>query len=439
MCYSPAFPSGGWPPGAHAADMIEAVKGTRDILPEEIGRWRFVEAAARDHFELYGFREIRTPIFESTELFQRGIGEGSDIVVKEMYTFLDRKGRSLTLRPEATAPVARAYIEHARHRGAEIDRLYYIGPMFRYERPQKGRMRQFHQIGVEVLGGDHPAIDAETLEMLMAFLERLGIGGTSLVVNSVGCPVCRPAYREALLSYLRPHAGSLCEDCRRRLETNPMRCFDCKVPADRALMAGAPAIRDHLCAECREHFARLIACLDAYGVAYRVEPRLVRGLDYYRRTAFEVEQEGLGAQNALLGGGRYDGLLESLGGPAVPGFGFAVGLERLVMALPADAPVGDEAPEVAVIALGEAAMGRALAVARRLRRAGRRVVLDPLPDRSLKSQMRRAHDRRARYALLIGEQEAASGRLTLKRMADGRQASVAEQDVEAGLREMGNG
>ncbi|MGH9797274.1 MAG: His/Gly/Thr/Pro-type tRNA ligase C-terminal domain-containing protein, partial [Candidatus Polarisedimenticolia bacterium] len=206
--------------------------------------------------------------------------------------------------------------------------------------------------------------------------------------------------------------------------------------ADRALMAGAPVIRDHLGAECREHFARLTASLDAYGLAYRVEPRLVRGLDYYRRTAFEVEQEGLGAQNALLGGGRYDGLVESLGGPAVPGFGFAVGLERLVMSLPASAPVADEAPEVAILVLGEVAMGRALAVARRLRRAGRRVVLDPLPDRSLKSQMRRAHDRRARYALLIGEQEAASGRLTLKRMADGRQASVAEQEVESGLREM---
>jgi histidyl-tRNA synthetase len=413
--------------------MIEAVKGARDILPEEIGRWRFVEDAARDLFERYGFREIRTPIFENTELFQRGIGEGTDIVVKEMYTFLDRKGRSLTLRPEATAPVARAYIEHGRQRGADIDRLYYIGPMFRYERPQKGRMRQFWQIGVEALGGDHPAIDAETLEMVMAFLDALGIPGADLVLNSVGCPICRPAYRDILLRHLEPRADALCEDCRRRLRVNPLRVFDCKVPADRAVLAEAPVIADHLCPDCREQFARLRRYLDAYGLAYRVDPRLVRGLDYYRRTAFEVVQGDLGAQNALLGGGRYDGLVESLGGPPVPGFGFAVGLDRLVALLPESARVPDDAPDVAMVTQGEPAIERALLLARRLRRSGRRVVLDPLPDKSLKAQMRRAHDRRARTAAILGEREVAGGLVTLKTMADGSQVSVPEEEVESRL------
>ncbi|HXH28424.1 MAG TPA: histidine--tRNA ligase, partial [Candidatus Polarisedimenticolia bacterium] len=285
--------------------MIEAVKGTRDILPEEIVRWQRVEARARETFERYGFHEIRTPIFESTELFQRSIGEATDIVAKEMYTFTDRKGRSLTLRPENTAPVARAYIEHRMDRRSDIERLYYIGPMFRYERPQKGRMRQFWQIGVEVLGGEHPAIDAEVLEMLVTFLGRIGLRHVDLALNSVGCPACRPAYRAALVAYLRPHLGGLCEDCRRRVETNPLRCFDCKVPADQEVMRRAPLIADHLCEECRDHFARVRAYLEAFGVPHRLDPRLVRGLDYYRRTAFEVGLPTLGAQNALLGGGRY--------------------------------------------------------------------------------------------------------------------------------------
>ncbi|MEK7282480.1 MAG: histidine--tRNA ligase, partial [Acidobacteriota bacterium] len=346
--------------------MIEAQKGTRDILPDEIGRWQFVEEQARAIFERYGFREIRTPIFESTELFARTIGEATDIVAKEMYTFLDRKGRSLTLRPENTAPVARALIEHQMHRGAGLQRLYYIGPMFRYERPQKGRMRQFHQIGVEVFGGEHPAVDAETLEMLMAFLERLGIAGAALAINSVGCPACRPAYRDALLAYLRPRRDSLCADCKRRMVDNPLRCFDCKVPADQETMSAAPAITESLCAACRDHFGRVLALLEAFEIRHRVEPRLVRGLDYYRRTSFEVTVPGLGAQNALLGGGRYDGLIRDLGGPDVPGFGFAVGEERLVMSLPAGAAVPQGTPDVYLAAMGEEGVARALRVGRML-------------------------------------------------------------------------
>ncbi len=416
--------------------MIEAQKGTRDILPEEIGRWQFVEACARDIFERYGFREIRTPVFESTELFARGIGEGSDIVTKEMYTFPDRKGRSLTLRPENTAPVARAFIEHQMQRASGLQRLYYIGPMFRYERPQKGRMRQFHQIGVEVFGSDHPAVDAETLEMLMAFLARLGLEEAELGLNSVGDPVCRPAYRAALLAYLEPRQDSLCEDCRRRMVDNPLRCFDCKVEADRATMAGAPSIADFLCDACRDHFGRVVAFLRAYGIRHRIDPRLVRGLDYYRRTSFEVTLQGLGAQNALLGGGRYDGLIRELGGPDVPGFGFAAGEERLVMSLPASAAVPSGTPEIFVVAVGAEAVERALLVAQTLRRSGRRVVFDPLPDKSLKAQLRRANDVRARYVLILGESELRDRAVTIKTMSDGTQETIAEVRVEERLGEI---
>jgi histidyl-tRNA synthetase len=416
--------------------MIEAQKGTRDILPDEIGRWQFVEARARATFERYGFREIRTPIFESTELFARTIGEATDIVAKEMYTFPDRKGRSLTLRPENTAPVARAVIEHQLHRGAGLQRLYYIGPMFRYERPQKGRMRQFHQIGVEVFGSEHPAVDAETLEMLMAYLDGLGIAGAELVVNSVGCPACRPAYRDALLAYLAPRRDGLCEDCRRRMGDNPLRCFDCKVPADRETMSGAPAITEHLCPACRGHFERVRVLLEAFGIPHRIEPRLVRGLDYYRRTSFEVTVPGLGAQDALLGGGRYDGLIRDLGGPNVPGFGFAVGEERLVLSLPATAAVPSGAPDIYVAAMGEEGVARALRVGRTLRRAGRRVIVEPQPDRSLKAQMRRAHDLGAPFVLIIGESELSERSVTIRKMSDGTQERIAEDRVEMRLREM---
>ena len=415
--------------------MVEAVKGTRDILPEEIGRWHYVEDAARAVFGLYGFREIRTPVFESTELFQRGIGEGTDIVAKEMYTFSDRKGRSLTLRPEGTAPVARAFIEHGLDRGGGLQRFYYVGPMFRYERPQKGRMRQFSQIGVEVLGSDHPAVDAEVLEMLARFLERIRLGAPEILLNSVGCPVCRPGYRDRLVAFLGPQRDRLCDDCRRRLETNPLRCFDCKVPSDQDILRDAPRISDHLCTECRDHFQRVRGFLESAGIRHRIEPRLVRGLDYYRRTAFEVVLPGLGAQNALLGGGRYDGLVESLGGPPVPGFGFAVGLDRLVLSLPEDAAIPDESPELVGVAIGEAAVGPILQVAGRLRGLGRRMVFDPQPARSLKAQLRGVHDRRARFAIIVGDEEVAGRVFTLRDMRGSAQESLTEESLVARLRE----
>jgi histidyl-tRNA synthetase len=409
--------------------MIEAVKGARDILPAEIERWQHIEEHARMLFALYGFSEIRTPIFEHTELFQRGIGESTDIVTKEMYTFADRKGRSLTLRPENTAPVVRAYVQHQLRRDSDVCRLYYMGPMFRYERPQKGRMRQFYQIGVEALGSDHPAIDAETLEMLMAFLAEIGLQRLRLVLNSVGCPECRPRYRETLVRFLKPLLQKLCDDCQRRLETNPLRCFDCKIPADRELMGRAPAILESLCQTCRDHFDLVRSYLESFGVEYAIDPRLVRGLDYYRRTAFEVLAPELGAQNSVLGGGRYDGLSEEIGGPPVPGFGFAVGEDRLVMMLQGNAPHQRQAPDLFIAALSEAGVARALPLARTVRRARKRVLLEPLPHKSLKSQMRRANDVGARFVLMIGDQELDSGELTLKRMADGAQERIREGDL----------
>ncbi|HYV85195.1 MAG TPA: histidine--tRNA ligase [Patescibacteria group bacterium] len=419
--------------------MIEAAKGTRDILPGEIARWQLVEARAREVFSLFGFREIRTPIFEPTELFARGVGEGTDIVAKEMYTFPDRKGRSLTLRPENTAPVARAYIEHSMHRGSDIERLYYIGPMFRYERPQKGRTRQFHQIGVEALGSEHPCVDAETLHMLVIFLGRLDIRPVELQISSVGCSDCRPAYRDLLVRELAPHRDRLCADCHRRLEINPLRCLDCKVPADRAIVEKVSPILDHLCSSCRAHLDAVRRYLGRLGVSHVLAPRLVRGIDYYRRTTFEVSLPGLGAQSALLGGGRYDGLVQSLGGPATPGFGFAVGEDRLVLSLPEGLAGAVERPDVFVALVGESAIEPALVSAARLRSAGRSVVLDPYPDRSLKAQMRRAHDLQARYVLLLGGDEVAHGTVTVKRMSDGTQRTVPEARILDALSEATHG
>ena len=419
--------------------MIESVKGARDILPGEIERWQLVEETARRVFGLYGFEEIRTPIFESTELFQRGIGESSDIVAKEMYTFNDRKGRSLTLRPENTAPVMRAYLQHGMQRGSDVTRLYYVGAMFRYERPQKGRMRQFHQIGVEAIGSNHPAIDAETMEMLMRFLASIGLEGLRLVLNSVGCPTCRPAYREALVRFLEPAADALCSDCRRRLVANPLRCFDCKVPADRERMKEAPSIQDHLCAECHEHFDHVRTYLDAYGVDYDLDPRLVRGLDYYRRTAFEVVVEELGAQNALLGGGRYDGLAQELGGPPVPGFGFAIGEDRLVTTLKPGGATERGSPDLFVVTLSEQGVARGLALARTVRETGRSVLVDPVLHRSLKSQMRRANDLRARFVLIIGEETVGERTVTLKRMSDGSQEEIDEREIGIRMEALADG
>ncbi len=418
--------------------MIQAIKGTRDILPEEAGKWQFAEAAARRVFRRYGFREIRTPIFESTELFARGIGEGTDIVSKEMYTFTDRGGRSLTLRPENTAPVVRAAIEHGLFRRADSERLYYIGPMFRYERPQKGRMRQFHQIGVEVFGSVEPAVDAEVIEMSMVFLRELGIPDTDLAINSVGCETCRPAYRERLVDFLAPRLGDLCPDCCRRYRENPLRILDCKAGCQR-LLDGSPTLLDALDTACRDHFAAVCRCLGQLGVRHRIEPRLVRGLDYYMRTTFEVLTGALGAQNALLGGGRYDRLVEDLGGPSVPAIGFASGLDRLILSLPAGPGAEAAGPDFFVAVQGAGSFEQALRLVRDLRGKGAWAEMDFNPGRSLRAQTRRADQLRARHVLFLGEDEIRKGVLTVRRMEGGSQWEVPLSDLDRLMGEVSHG
>jgi len=403
--------------------MIQAIKGTRDILPQEAGKWQFAEATARRVFRRYGFREIRTPVFESTELFARGIGEGTDIVSKEMYTFQDRGERSLTLRPENTAPVVRAAIEHNLFQRPDSERLYYIGPMFRYERPQKGRMRQFHQIGIEAFGSLEPAVDAEVMEMAMAFLGALGIREMELAVNSVGCETCRPTYRERLREFLAPHLPDLCQDCQRRYHENPLRVLDCKAGC-RRFLEGSPTLLETLDPACREHFESVRRYLDLLEVPYRVEPTLVRGLDYYVRTTFEVLGASLGAQNALLGGGRYDRLVQDLGGPSVPAIGFASGLDRLILCLPAEVGETARGPDFFVAVHGTGALEPAIRLARDLRRCGAWVEMDPHPARSLRAQTRRADQLRARHILFLGEEEIQRGVLTVKRLEGGEQWEV---------------
>lgn len=401
-----------------------ALRGTRDILPDEIEAWLHVERTARDLFRRYGFREIRTPVLEATELFARSVGEASDIVHKEMYTF--RRGdESVSLRPECTASVARAVVEHSLHRGIATgypERLYYIGPMFRYERPQRGRQRQFHQIGAEVLGAAEPLADAETIEMLWSLLSALGIEDRKLVLNSLGDEDCRVRYRAVLAEWLAVRADLLCEDCRRRAQDNPLRVFDCKIDSDIETLSGAPKVSEHLGDEAARHFADVQAWLGRFGVPFDLEPRMVRGLDYYRRTVFEVVSGGLGAQSAILGGGRYDGLIAELGGPPVPGFGFAIGMERLISLLPGEASQ-QAGIDVALIGLGVEGWNAAVDIARRLRAAGRSVLL-PIVERPMGAQMKRADRAGARFAAFVGQNEIAAGRVSLKDLRTGEQTEV---------------
>jgi histidyl-tRNA synthetase len=413
--------------------LLTNLTGTRDLLPDEVARWQFVEERARQLLSRYSFREIRTPIFEATELFARGIGEDTDIVGKEMYTFRDQSGKSITLRPENTAPVVRAYAQHAMNRGAGVTKLYYIGPMFRHEKKQKGRWRQFSQVGVEVLGSDHPAIEAEVIEMVMYFLDSLQIQ-SQLLVNSVGCSQCRPLYVSLLRQELRVQVSNLCEDCRRRSETNPLRVLDCKVESCQPFIDRLPMITDHLCENCADHFSRFRGYLDTLEISYQVVPRLVRGLDYYVRTAFEIVSGELGSQNALLGGGRYDGLSEVIGGPPVPGFGFALGLDRLVMILPETLSESwTWKPDVFLAYMGEPAFKAAFEAARMLRHDGWNCYLE-FSAASLKSQLRLANKLQARHVLIIGEEELAKGKYQLKRLSDSYQQDVTISELTSYLR-----
>jgi histidyl-tRNA synthetase len=411
------------------------VKGTRDLLPGETALWQRVEDEARRVFAAYNFRQIRTPILEQTALFARSVGADTDIVTKEMYTFQDRDDESLTLRPEATASVVRAYIEHNLYNEGGIHKLYYIGPMFRRERPQKGRYRQFYQIGAEVLGSDHPTIDAEFLEMLALFLGRVGLSEYNLLLNSVGCPKCRAEYLKVLRRALDKVKDKMCGDCQRRAVTNPLRVLDCKVEADQPVIEKLPHILDHLCPECSQHFDCVTGELQQRGIPYEIAPRLVRGLDYYTRTTFEMTSGVLGAQNAFLGGGRYDGLSEMLGGPPTPGFGVAIGEDRLLLAVEQAAGLkAEDALEVFVAWMGDAARDPAIQLVRTLRQHGLRVESNYEPAR-LKKSLGLANKLGARFAVVIGEGELATGRWQVKDMAAGQQEEVEAGRVLAYLRE----
>ena len=418
--------------------MIKAVRGTRDLLPPDTTLWNFVETAVRDVFRAYNFHEIRTPIFESTELFSRGVGEETDIVSKEMFTWEDRgraesdKGQSLTLRPENTAGVVRAYIEHKLwERG--LNKLYYIGPQFRRERPQKGRYRQFYQIGAEVIGpvtsgSEAPARDAEILELLATLLDRIGISGWTLELNSVGCVNDRAKFNEALRQALEPVVGKMCADCQRRAITNPLRVFDCKVPEDQPIVEELPRISQFLDQGCRNHFEEVQEILNSVGVLYRLNDRLVRGLDYYTRTAFEFTHGALGAQNAILGGGRYDGLSEALGGPAAPGIGFAIGEDRLVLSLSKSIEEIQRKPDAYIAPLGAGMNREAARLARELRRHD--LVIE-LGDESfrLKKSFEAAGKVGARYLLIVGESEVKGDAFALKHLASGRQETVPRAEL----------
>ena len=406
--------------------MIRAVKGTRDLLPPDTAVWNHVEAVARQVFDAYNYREIRTPILEETQLFARGVGADTDIVTKEMYTFDDRDGSSLTLRPENTASVIRAYIEHRLDQRPGVQKLYYMGPMFRRERPQKGRYRQFFQIGAEAIGSESAATDAEVIEMVVEILNRAGLTGFELLINSVGCPKCRTVFVEKLREALKDVAPRMCNDCQRRAETNPLRVLDCKVPEDQPIIDQLPSILDYLCEDCKPHFAAVQQYLSDRDIPFTVRPRLVRGLDYYMRTTFEVVHGSLGAQNSVLGGGRYDGLAESLGSKVpAPGIGFSIGEDRLVMS------VGDQhaatGPDLFIAPLGEAALRHAGILARDLRRNGRNVEVGS--DAKLKKAMELANKIGARQVLIIGDDEILSGAYTLKNMSTGDQRKVTKSEI----------
>jgi len=405
---------------------IPPVRGMNDILPDDIGWWMKAEAAMREIARRYHYREIRVPIVEHTELFARGVGEATDIVGKEMYTFDDRKGRSLTLRPEGTASIARAYLTHGWQTQDPFQKLFYLGPMFRYEKPQKGRMRQFHQFGIEVFGSLDPTVDAEVIGFAWSLMRLLGLEDLWLRLNSIGCSEDRERYRGILHEHFTPSIGRMCADCKRRLEENPLRILDCKEAICQPFIDEAPGSADHLCSECADHFAAVREWLDRLGLAYEIDPRLVRGLDYYTRTVFELMSKDLGAQDTLLGGGRYDGLVEMLDGPPTPGVGFAGGFERLVLILQEresqEAGVGERL-DLFVVTLGDEGRRYGITLAERLRSFGISVDIDHR-GRALRKQMSLADRTHARYVLVVGEDEAKTGTGKLKTMDTGEESDV---------------
>ncbi len=405
-----------------------ALKGVHDIYPPDIYIWQKVENVAKEIFSVYGFQEIRAPIIESADIFIRSIGETTDIVEKEMYTFSDKAGRYITLRPEGTAPVVRCYIENHLYNLPQPQKFFYSGPMFRYERPQAGRFRQFFQIGAEAFGVGEPKIDAEILSMLKLFFERLGLKGLNFEVNSIGCEKCRPDYRTALLHFFSGRLDGFCPDCKRRYEQNPLRILDCKVDTCIKLREGSPRVTDFLCSECKEHFDAFQSFLQLLNIPYLINPNMVRGLDYYTRTTFEVTCEHLGAQNAVAAGGRYDRLVEEFGGPPSPAIGFAIGMERIISLLKPSSSDSFPAPSVFIAAIGESAVKECLVIADRLRAQGTWVELG-YAGNSLKSQLRKADRLSADYVLIIGDDEINSGRLKWKRLSDGSQGEIPFEEI----------
>lgn len=406
--------------------MIQKIKGTMDVFPEEAALFRHLEGIMREEAEHYGFGEIRTPTFEWTDLFVRGVGDTTDVVQKEMYTFADRdENRSISLRPEGTASVARALIENGKYADAMPQKYYYIINCFRHEKPQAGRSREFFQFGTEMFGAENPASDATAIALAAAVLRRVGLKSVRLHLNSIGCGNCRPAYRGALVEHFSAKYDELCDTCKGRLEKNPLRLLDCKNPPCAAIAKEAPRTVDYLCPDCAAHFKTLCACLDKMGIEYVIDPAIVRGLDYYTRTVFEFVSEGIGAQSTVCGGGRYDGLVSSLGGPELPGIGFGMGITRVILAMRAEGilPPAIATPRVYIAALGETAQVSAMAICERLRRAGVYAECDVV-GRSLKAQMKYANKLNAAYTLILGDSEVESGRAQLRNMQDGTQTEV---------------
>ena len=405
--------------------MYRAPRGTADILPEEQGHWRYVEASAGAMAQRFGYNRLDTPVFEQSSLFVRGVGQGTDIVEKEMYSFKDRGGDSMTLRPEGTAPVCRAYLEHGMRNLPQPVRLYYFSPIFRYDRPQAGRYRQHNQFGLEALGDGDPSVDAEVIEMAWQLMKDLGLTDLTLLINTIGDPQCRPAYLEHLRHYYASRTEHLCQDCKERLERNPLRLLDCKQPTCIAMAQEAPSTMNHLCTDCSDHWESLLSYLQKLDIPFSVDPRLVRGLDYYTRTVFEIQPPEEGGQSALCGGGRYDGLIQELGGPPTPGIGFGAGIERMVLNLKRqEVPVPDEHSVRAVVAyLGDEAKGKAISLASELRSNGIGAILAPA-GRSLRAQMRYANSLGIPYALILGEDEMKNDSVILRDMAQGEQREV---------------
>jgi histidyl-tRNA synthetase len=416
---------------------IKAPRGTYDTLPPVSGNWQALEDSLKEVARLYGYQEIRTPLFEHTELFERGVGEGTDIVSKEMYTFFDKSGRSLTLRPEMTASCARALIEHSAHAGLLPVKWFYYGPMFRYDRPQSGRYRQFHQFGVEVFGSASPMVDAEVLMMVVQMLRAIGLTEYRLHINSVGCPSCRDSYRQALLAHIKPLYEQLCPDCRQRYQQNPLRVLDCKNEGCRQAIIGHPRLLDHLCPDCADHYQRVQETLTRHGICFEHDDQLVRGLDYYTNTAFEIHIPGIGAQSAVGGGGRYNGLVKAIEGPDLPGIGFALGMERLLLALQQDKAGGREknSIEVFVAVMEPQYEDAAILIMQQLRAAGIAADKDYL-DRKAKAQMKYADKTGAQLVLFVGEQEVKEGFVTVRDMTNKEQAVLSRSDLVPGINKL---